>query len=69
MNSAHPVQTAEISDAALDAVSGGFGPEAGVTLDSTTLSSADLLSQLGAVQGEALGALAQPHQIGVNAAF
>ncbi|MGW7817372.1 hypothetical protein ACWGLF_04395 [Streptomyces puniciscabiei] len=66
MNAAHQIQTLEISDAELDTVSGGLAPEASLTADSTTLSSADALSQLGAVQGEVLGALAQPHQIGVN---
>ncbi|MGV4984358.1 hypothetical protein ACWC0C_00535 [Streptomyces sp. NPDC001709] len=66
MNSAHQVQTLEISDAELDNVSGGLSPEAGLTLDNTTLSSAGVLSQLSAVQGEALGALGQSHQIGVN---
>ncbi|MEV6838576.1 hypothetical protein AB0N17_29375 [Streptomyces sp. NPDC051133] len=69
MNSAHQVQTREIADAELDGVSGGLSPEAGLTVDSVTLGSADVLSQLGAVQGQALGALGQPHQIGVNAAF
>ncbi|AKJ12345.1 hypothetical protein ABB07_20615 [Streptomyces incarnatus] len=66
MNAAHQIQTLEISDAELDAVAGGLAPEASLSADSTTLSSADALSQLGAVQGEVLGALAQPHQIGVN---
>ncbi|AOR33566.1 hypothetical protein BFF78_23090 [Streptomyces fodineus] len=69
MNSAHQVQTVEISDAELDGVSGGLSPEASLTLDSTTLSSDTLASQLGAVQGEVLGALGQPHQIGFNAAI
>lgn len=69
MNAAHQIQTLEISDAELDTVSGGLSPEASLTADSTTLSSADALSQLGAVQGVVLGALGQPHQIGVNLAF
>ena len=69
MNSAHQVQTLEISDAELDGVSGGLSPEASLTADSTTLSSADLLSQLDAVKGEALGALGQYHQVGVNASI
>ncbi|MGW7524755.1 hypothetical protein [Streptomyces sp. NPDC054783] len=68
MNAAHQIQTLEITDE-LDTVSGGLSPEASLTADSTTLSSADALSQLGAVQGEVLGALGQPHQIGVNLAF
>ncbi|GGU88240.1 hypothetical protein GCM10010260_22190 [Streptomyces filipinensis] len=69
MNSAHQVETLEISDADLDTVAGGLAPEVSLTLDNTTLSSADVLSQLGAVQGEALGALGQSHQVGFNAAL
>ncbi|WP_189949446.1 hypothetical protein [Streptomyces alanosinicus] len=73
MNSAHQVQTLEISDADLDTVAGGLMPEVALTLDNTTLSSAGALSQLtavtGAVTGEALGALGQSHQIGVSAAL
>ncbi|MFI9254668.1 hypothetical protein [Streptomyces sp. NPDC053069] len=69
MNSAHQVQTLEISDADLDTVAGGLSPEASLTLDSTTLSSAGVLSQLDAVKGEALGALGQSHQVGFNAAL
>ncbi|MGW3202661.1 hypothetical protein [Streptomyces sp. NPDC001135] len=69
MNSAHQVQTLEISDADLDTVAGGLSPEAGLTVDSTTLSSADLLSQLDVAKGEALGALGQSHQVGFNAAL
>ncbi|WP_225098013.1 hypothetical protein [Streptomyces sp. CoH27] len=59
MNSAHQVQTAEISDAELDNVSGGLSPEANATLGTTTLSSAEVLSQLDGVKGEALGLLGQ----------
>ena len=69
MNSAHQVQTLEISDADLDAVSGGLMPEVSLTLDNTTLSSTGALSQLGAVTGEALGALGQNHRIGLNASL
>ncbi|MFI2203667.1 hypothetical protein ACH47Z_23390 [Streptomyces sp. NPDC020192] len=69
MNSAHQVQTVEISDAELDNVSGGLSPEVNLTVDSTTLSSAGLLSQLGALQGEALGALGESHQVGFSAAI
>ncbi|MEV5874088.1 hypothetical protein AB0L75_07640 [Streptomyces sp. NPDC052101] len=69
MNSAHQVETLALSDADLDTVSGGLSPEASLTLDSTTLSTAGLLSQLGAVQGEAMGALGQTHQIGFNASL
>ncbi|ANP55876.1 hypothetical protein J2Z21_007850 [Streptomyces griseochromogenes] len=69
MNSAHQVQTLEISEAELDNVSGGLSPEASVVAGSTTLSSAGLLSQLDAVKGEALGTLGQFHQVGVSASF
>ncbi|MEU9475694.1 hypothetical protein [Streptomyces sp. NPDC048191] len=69
MNSAHQVQTVALSDTELDTVSGGLLPQASLTADSTTLSSADALSQLGAVQGELLGALSQPHQLGLNLSF
>lgn len=69
MNAAHQIQTLEITDAELDAVSGGLSPEASLTADSTTLSTADALSQLGAVQGQVLGALGQSHQIGIDLAF
>ncbi|KUM92839.1 hypothetical protein AQI88_30255 [Streptomyces cellostaticus] len=69
MNSAHQVQTLEISDAELDNVSGGLSPEASVTAGPTTLGSADLLSQLDAVKGEALGALGQYNQVGFSASF
>ncbi|EST28058.1 hypothetical protein [Streptomyces roseochromogenus] len=69
MNSAHQVETLEISDADLDTVAGGLMPEVTLSLDDTTLSSADALSQLSAVQGEALGALGQTHQVGFNASL
>ncbi|MER5548798.1 hypothetical protein ACWDBD_05075 [Streptomyces sp. NPDC001118] len=73
MNSAHQLQTVEISDAELDTVAGGLMPELSLTLDNTTLSSTGALSQLsavtGSVTGEALGALGQTHQVGVNASL
>ncbi|WP_369390185.1 hypothetical protein AB5J72_22985 [Streptomyces sp. CG1] len=69
MNSAHQVETLEISDAELDTVAGGLMPELSLTFDNTTLSSAGALSQLSAVTGEALGALGQSHQVGFNAAL
>jgi hypothetical protein len=69
MNSAHQVQTLEITDADLDTISGGLSPEVSLTVDSTTLSSAGLASQLDAVKGEALGTVGESHQLGFNAAF
>ena len=74
MNSAPQVQTAEISDADLDAVSGGLAPQLSLTAGSTTLSSADALAELDALKATALGSLggtlgALPHQVGVNASF
>ncbi|WP_067049207.1 hypothetical protein A6P39_45430 [Streptomyces sp. FXJ1.172] len=69
MNSAHQVQTVEISDAELDNVSGGLSPEASLTLGATTLSSADLLSQLNGVTGEAQGLLGQYGHVGFSASL
>ncbi|MEU6259065.1 hypothetical protein [Streptomyces sp. NPDC047043] len=74
MNSAPQVQTAEISDAELDTVSGGLSPQIAVTAGDTTLSSSDLLAQFGSLQGQVLGTAAGtlgalPHQVGVNASL
>ena len=74
MNSAPQVQTAEISDAELDTVSGGLSPQISVTAGDTTLSSSDLLAQFGSLQGQVLGTAvgtlgALPHQVGVNASL
>ncbi|MFJ8028355.1 hypothetical protein [Streptomyces sp. NPDC096311] len=69
MNSAPQLQTIEISDADLDNVSGGLSPHASITAGPTTVSDSDLLAQFDAVQGEALGALGQYHQAGVNFSF
>ncbi|MGW1745507.1 hypothetical protein ACWCRD_07800 [Streptomyces sp. NPDC002092] len=74
MNSAPQVQTAEISDADLDAVSGGLAPQVSLTAGSTTLSSADALAELDSLKATALGTLggtfgALPHQVGLNASF
>ncbi|MGW2339252.1 hypothetical protein [Streptomyces sp. NPDC001661] len=70
MNSAHQMQTLEISDADLDGVSGGLSPEGSVTIDDKTVGTADLMTL---AQGTALGAVsqaqnafAQPHQISIN---
>ncbi|WP_406456753.1 hypothetical protein OH768_23865 [Streptomyces sp. NBC_01622] len=74
MNSAPQVQTLEISDAELDTVSGGVSPQIGVTVGSTTLSSADLLAEVDSVKATALGSLggtlsALPHNVGVNVGY
>ncbi|MEU6380948.1 hypothetical protein [Streptomyces sp. NPDC046909] len=71
MNSAPQIQTLEISDADLDAVSGGLAPQITVTAGDTTLSSSDVLAQLDGVKATALGALdgtlgALPTQVGVT---
>ncbi|WP_282702919.1 hypothetical protein [Streptomyces sp. CC219B] len=70
MNSAPRFETLEISDADLDSVSGGVHPEATVTAGPTVVSSADVLSevgaQVGAVQGQALATAAQYQQVGVT---
>ncbi|MFD8304209.1 hypothetical protein ACFV29_17950 [Streptomyces sp. NPDC059690] len=71
MNSAPQVQTLEISDAELDNVSGGLSPQADVTVGSTTLGSAAVLSEADAIKATALGAVggtvgALPQNVGVN---
>ncbi|PWI16415.1 hypothetical protein DI272_21250 [Streptomyces sp. Act143] len=71
MNSAPQVQTAELSDADLDTVSGGLAPQITVTAGDTTLSSADVLAQLDSAKATALGSLggtlgALPHEVGVT---
>jgi hypothetical protein len=69
MNSAPQVQTVEISDAELDSVSGGLSPHASVIAGPTAISDSDVLAQVDAVKGEALGALGQFHQAGAFASF
>ncbi|MBE8478267.1 hypothetical protein IQ210_45755 [Streptomyces sp. 3R004] len=74
MNSAPQVQTAELTDADLDTVSGGLAPQITVTAGDTTLSSADVLAQLDSVKATALGSLggalgALPHEVGVTASL
>ncbi|WP_030941454.1 hypothetical protein [Streptomyces sp. NRRL S-646] len=74
MNSAPQVQTAEISDADLDAVSGGLAPQVSLTVGSTTLGTADVLAEVDSLKATALGTLggtlgALPHQVGVNASI
>jgi hypothetical protein len=69
MNSAPQVQTAEISDAELDNVSGGLSPHVGVIAGPTAVSDSDILAQVDAVKSEALGASSQYHQAGVSVSF
>lgn len=71
MNSAPQVQTAEISDADLDNVSGGLSPQAAVTVGSTTLGTAAVLSEVDSVKATALGVVggalgALPQHVGVD---
>ncbi|WP_128434108.1 hypothetical protein [Streptomyces cyaneus] len=69
MNSAPQVQTVEISDAALDSVSGGLNPHASLVAGPTAVSSADVLAQLDAVKNEVLGAAGQHNHVGVSASL
>ncbi|MFI5557510.1 hypothetical protein [Streptomyces sp. NPDC051738] len=69
MNSAPQVQTVEISDAALDDVSGGLNPHASLVAGPTAVSSADVLAQLDAVKNEVLGAAGQYNHVSVSASL
>ncbi|MER6121207.1 hypothetical protein ABT173_00600 [Streptomyces sp. NPDC001795] len=69
MNSAPRIQTAEISDAELDNVSGGLSPHAGVIVGPTAVSDSDVLAQIGAAQSEVLGTVGQYHQAGFSVSF
>ncbi|QTD99815.1 hypothetical protein [Streptomyces cyanogenus] len=66
MNSAPQVETAEISDAELDNVSGGLSPHAGLTAGPTTVGDADVLAALGTVQNQVLATAAQYDQVSVS---
>ncbi|MFC9913749.1 hypothetical protein [Streptomyces sp. NPDC127197] len=59
MNSAHQVETVEISDAELDNVSGGLNPHASVVVGSVAVSDSSLLAQAAAAQNEVLGTVGQ----------
>lgn len=65
MNSAPQIETAEISDAALDNISGGLNPHVSVTVGSTTITDADVLAKVDAVKDHVLGAVGH-QQVGVN---
>ncbi|MGW7422268.1 hypothetical protein ACWGJB_19760 [Streptomyces sp. NPDC054813] len=69
MNSAPQVQTLEISDAELDTVSGGLGPQIGIAAGPTTISSSDLVAQVGALKDEVLDTVGQYRQVGVTLSF
>ncbi|MET7572658.1 hypothetical protein ABZT04_29775 [Streptomyces sp. NPDC005492] len=66
MNSAPQVQTLEISDAELDTVSGGLSPQIGLTAGDTSITSADVLTQVASVKDLALGTVAQLPQVSVT---
>ncbi|MBQ0983093.1 hypothetical protein KBZ10_00770 [Streptomyces sp. F63] len=66
MNSAHRIETAEISDAELDNVSGGLSPQAGITAGPVAINSADVLAQVDALQGQALNTVGQYGHAGVS---
>ncbi|POX49326.1 hypothetical protein C3489_25145 [Streptomyces sp. Ru71] len=70
MNSAPQIQTAEISEAELDAVAGGLAtPHASVVAGSTTLTDAGVLAEAGAVKDSVLATVAGIHQAGVTVSF
>ncbi|MDF3300957.1 hypothetical protein [Streptomyces tropicalis] len=67
--SAQQIHTAALSEADLDAVSGGLSPEVGGYVGPLALSSSDVTAQIGAVQNEVLGSVGQVHGAGFNVAF
>ncbi|MFF8944386.1 hypothetical protein ACF1A5_19365 [Streptomyces sp. NPDC014864] len=69
MNSAPQVQTLEISDADLDAVSGGLRPQVGIAAGPTAISSTDLAAQFGAAKDEVVDTVSQYHQAGITVSF
>ncbi|MCX4824404.1 hypothetical protein OG883_32025 [Streptomyces sp. NBC_01142] len=66
MNSAPQVQTAEISDAELDNISGGVAPHASIVVGPHAVSDASVLSQADAVKSEVLGTVGQFHHAGLS---
>ncbi|MFE1949871.1 hypothetical protein ACFW9D_05315 [Streptomyces sp. NPDC059524] len=66
MNSAHQLQTVELTDADLDTVSGGVAPHASIMAGPQVVSDASLLAQAGAVQDQVLGAVGQYRDFGVS---
>ncbi|MFE5923051.1 hypothetical protein [Streptomyces sp. NPDC056468] len=69
MNSAPQVQTVEISDAALDDISGGLNPSASLVAGPAAVTSTDVLAQLDAVKNEVLGAAGQYNHVTVSASL
>ncbi|KMS66799.1 hypothetical protein ACM01_45005 [Streptomyces viridochromogenes] len=69
MNSAHQVETVEMSDAELANVSGGLNPQAGLVVGPTAVGSEDVLAQLDAVKNEVLGFAGQCNHVGVSASL
>ncbi|KUL40107.1 hypothetical protein [Streptomyces regalis] len=67
MNSAPQVDTVEISDAALDNVSGGL--HAHVVAGPTAVSGSDVLAQVDAVKTELLSTAGQYNHVSVNASL
>ncbi|MBC2905803.1 hypothetical protein [Streptomyces cupreus] len=67
MNSAPQVATVEISDAALDNVSGGL--HAGLVVGPTAISDADVLAQADAVKNEVLSSAGQYNHVGFHASL
>ncbi|MEU4681567.1 hypothetical protein [Streptomyces xinghaiensis] len=66
MNSAHRIETADLSDAELDNVSGGLSPDVSVVAGPASISGSDVLAQVGAVKDQALGAVGQYGHAGVS---
>ncbi|MFF4762015.1 hypothetical protein [Streptomyces sp. NPDC001292] len=69
MNSAPRIQTAEISEAELDNVSGGLSPHAGVAVGPTAVSDSDVLTQVAATGEQVLGTVGQYRQASVSVSF
>ncbi|WP_326582012.1 hypothetical protein OG250_24330 [Streptomyces sp. NBC_00487] len=69
MNSAPQVETVEISDAALDNVSGGLAPHASLVAGPTAVSDATVLTQIEGVKNEVLGTAAQYNHVSVCASL
>lgn len=66
MNSAPRVETAEISDAELDNVSGGVSPEVSFYAGSASVSSTDVLAQVDELKGQALSTVSHHAHAGVS---
>ncbi|MFJ2716588.1 hypothetical protein [Streptomyces sp. NPDC087437] len=69
MNTAPRIRTAEISEAALDDISGGLSPRAGIAVGPTAVCDADLLGQVAATGEQVLGTVGQYRQANVSVSF